>query len=235
MRVRVGTSGYAYKEWKGTFYPEELPADAMLSHYASRFDTVEINNTFYRMPNARTIAAWAEAVPAGFTFVLKASQKITHVARLQGADDAVRYFCDTALGMGAKLGPLLFQLPPNFKKDLDRLRGFLPAVSQEVRCVFEFRHDSWFAPDTYDLLRSRNVGLCVADTETGTTPLEATADFGYLRLRDEGYTSEDLARWAGRVRELGARGHWSEVYVFFKHEESGKGPALAQEFRALFG
>lgn len=233
MGVRVGTSGYAYKEWKGTFYPEDLPADGMLSYYAGQFETVEINNTFYRMPTPKTIAGWAGAVPNGFTFVLKASQKITHMARLQGADDSVRYFCSTALQLGPRLGPVLFQLPPNFKKDLDRLRAFLPLIDQEVRCVFEFRHASWFEPDTYELLRSRNVGLCVADTENGTTPLEATADFGYLRLRDEGYTSQDLAEWARKVRELG-RG-WKDAYVFFKHEESGKGPALAREFRALIG
>jgi uncharacterized protein YecE (DUF72 family) len=231
MRVLVGTSGYAYKEWKGTFYPEDVPAEDMLSYYARQFDTVEVNNTFYRMPSKKNIAAWSAAVPDGFTFVLKASQKITHFARLQNAEDSVRYLCDTALQLGPKLGALLFQLPPNFKKDVDRLRAFLPALDQEVRCAFEFRHESWFAPDTYELLRSRNVGLCVADTETGTTPLEPTADFGYLRLRDEGYESRDLADWARRVRDVDGR--WKEAFVFFKHEESGKGPALAREFRQL--
>ena len=231
MRVFVGTSGYAYKEWKGTFYPEDLPADDMLSYYGRQFDTVEVNNTFYRMPTAKSVAAWAAAVPDGFTFVLKASQKITHFARLQNADDAVRYFCATALQLGPRLGPLLFQLPPNFKKDVDRLRAFLPLIDPEVRCAFEFRHDSWFAPDTYELLRARNVGLCVADTETGTTPLEATADFGYLRLRDEGYERSDLEQWARKVREAGVG--WKDAFVFFKHEDSGKGPALAREFRAL--
>ncbi|MGH7699488.1 MAG: DUF72 domain-containing protein [Gemmatimonadales bacterium] len=231
MRVRVGTSGYAYKEWKGTFYPEDLPADDMLAYYAGRFDTVEINNTFYRMPTAKTIAGWAGAVPEEFTFVLKASQKITHFARLVDVVDSVSYLCTTALQLGPRLGPLLFQLPPNFKQDLDRLRAFLTLLDQEVRCVFEFRNASWFTPDTYELLRSRNVGLCVADTEDGTTPLEATADFGYLRLRDEGYGSDDLAAWAQKVKELGVG--WKDAFVFFKHEESGKGPALAREFKAL--
>jgi uncharacterized protein YecE (DUF72 family) len=231
MRVLVGTSGYAYKEWKGTFYPEDLPADDMLSYYARQFETVEVNNTFYRMPSAKTLATWAGAVPDTFTFVLKASQRITHFARLQGADDSVRYFCSTVLQLGPRLGPILFQLPPNFKKDVDRLRAFLPELDQEIRCAFEFRHESWFSPDTYELLRSRNVGLCVADTEAGSTPLETTADFGYLRLRDEGYTSEDLAEWARKVRDLGAR--WKDAFVFFKHEDSGKGPALAREFRTL--
>lgn len=231
MRVLVGTSGYAYKEWKGTFYPEDLPGDDMLSYYARQFDTVEINNTFYRMPTTKAITSWAAAVPDGFTFVLKASQKITHFARLQNADDAVRYLCATALQLGKRLGPLLFQLPPTFKKDVDRLRAFLPLIDQEVRCAFEFRHDSWFAPDTYELLRARNVGLCVADTEAGNTPLEATADFGYFRLRDEGYERSDLEEWARRIREAGAG--WKDAFVFFKHEESGKGPELAREFRGL--
>jgi len=231
MRVHVGTSGYAYKEWKGTFYPDDLKADGMLPYYAARFDTVEINNTFYRMPTAKTLAGWAGAVPDGFTLVLKASQKITHFNRLQGVDDTLRYLCDTALGLGPKLGPLLFQLPPNFKQDLDRLRAFLPLLNQEIRCAFEFRHPSWFAPDTYELLRARNVGLCIADTAEGTTPLEAPADFGYFRLRDEGYGDDDLARWAGKIREMG--GGWKDAFVFFKHEDSGKGPEFAQRFRAL--
>ena len=233
MKLHVGTSGFSYKEWKGSFYPEDLPDKQMLAYYAERLDAVEINNTFYRMPSAKNIAAWSGAVPDGFTFVLKASQKITHFARLQGAEDSVRYLCATALQLGPKLGAVLFQLPPNFKKDVDRLRSFLPSMDQEVRCAFEFRHESWFAPDTYELLRSRNVGLCVADTENGTTPLEATADFGYLRLRDEGYERPDLTEWARRVRDVGAG--WRHAFVFFKHEESGKGPALAREFRELIG
>lgn len=231
MRVRVGTSGYAYKEWRGSFYPDALPADGFLPYYASRFDTVELNNTFYRMPTAKGIAAWAAAVPEGFSFVLKASQKITHYGRLHGVDDAVHYLCATALALGPKLGALLFQLPPNFKQDLERLRAFLPLIDQEVRCAFEFRHPTWLQPDTYALLRSRNVGLCIADTATGTTPLESTADFGYLRLRDEGYDDSALSRWADTVRSMG--GSWNEAFVFFKHEDSGRGPELASRFRAL--
>jgi uncharacterized protein YecE (DUF72 family) len=232
MRIRIGTSGYAYKEWKGTFYPADLPADGFLGYYATRFDTVELNNTFYRMPTSKAIGAWAGAVPDGFTFVLKASQKITHFGRLQNVDESLRYLCATALTLGPKLGPLLFQLPPNFKQDLDRLRAFLPLVDQEVRCAFEFRHASWFHPDTYALLRDRNVGLCIADTEAGTTARETTADFGYLRLRDEGYDDAALARWVDTVRSLGAG--WQDAFVFFKHEDSGKGPELAARFRELF-
>lgn len=233
MRIHVGTSGYAYKEWKGTFYPEDLPADRMLTYYAGRLDTVELNNTFYRMPTAKGVAAWSAAVPDGFTFVLKASQKITHFSRLREVDDAVRYLCTTALTLGPKLGALLFQLPPNFKQNLERLRAFLPLVDQEVRCAFEFRHPSWFQPDTYDLLRARNVGLCVADTDAGTTPVELTADFAYLRLRDEGYDDAAIGDWAQRVKGLGSS--CERAFVFFKHEESGKGPAFATRFRELLG
>jgi uncharacterized protein YecE (DUF72 family) len=233
MRVLVGTSGYAYKEWKGTFYPEDLPAARFLNYYGTRFDTVELNNTFYRMPTAKAIAAWAAAVPDGFTFVLKASQKITHFARLQGADDALRYLCSAALALGPKLGPLLFQLPPNFKQDLERLRAFLPLIDQEVRCAFEFRHASWFQPDTYALLRERNVGLCIADTDAGTTAVEPTADFGYVRLRHEGYDDAALTGWAETLRRVGAG--WKDAFVFFKHEDAGTGPALAARFRQLLG
>ncbi|MGH7676137.1 MAG: DUF72 domain-containing protein [Gemmatimonadales bacterium] len=231
MRVHVGTSGYNFPEWKGSFYPDKLPAAKMLAYYAERLPTVEINYTFYRMPTVKTIAGWAEATPEHFTFVLKAPQRITHIARLHGAEDALRYFCDTVLGLGARLGPVLFQLPPTFRQDLERLRAFLPQISQEIRCAFEFRHASWFVPETYDLLRGRNVALCVADTDAGTTPPEATADFGYFRLRDEGYAPDDLAEWARRIQDLGTG--WKDAFVFFKHEESGLGPKLAHEFRGL--
>jgi uncharacterized protein YecE (DUF72 family) len=231
MIVRVGTSGYNFPEWKGTFYPDKLPAAKMLAYYAERLSTVEVNYTFYRMPNAKTIAGWMDATPEDFTFVLKAPQRITHIARLQGGEDALRYFCDIALRLGSRLGPVLFQLPPSFKQNVERLGAFLPQISQEIRCAFEFRHASWFAPETYDLLRSRNVALCVADTDAGTTPAEATADFGYFRLRDEGYAGDDLVAWARRIKDLGAG--WKDAFVFFKHEESGLGPKLAQELTAL--
>ena len=227
MRVLVGTSGYNYPEWKGTFYPAKLPAAKMLSYYAERLPTVEINYTFYRMPNAKTIAGWTDATPPPFVFVLKASKRITHEGRLKFVDKPLAYFCETAAGLGSKLGPVLFQLPPNFKKDVERLRDLLPLISVE-RCAFEFRHASWFSDDVYELLRARNAALCVADTEEGMTPLVATADFGYFRLRDEGYTKPALTKWVGTVRELG-RG-WKEAFVFFKHEEAGIGAKLAQRF-----
>ncbi len=202
MRVRVGTSGYNFPEWKGTFYPAKFPEKQMLEYYAQRLGTVEINYTFYRMPNAKTVAGWDAATPAEFTFVLKAPQRITHIARLKDVDDPLRYFLETARKLGPKLGPILFQLPPNFKKDVGRLNDLL-----------------------------RNAALCVADTEEGHTPLVATADFGYMRLRDEGYTPQDLEQWAESVKTLGKG--WQDGFVFFKHEESGIGPKLAQEFATL--
>ncbi len=231
MAVWVGTSGYNYPEWKGTFYPANLPVTKMLPYYAERFSTVEINATFYRMPNAKTIAGWAAATPRGFTFVLKAPKRITHDARLKDIDDPLRYFCETARTLGPKLGPLLFQLPPYFRKDVGRLGNLIALLPPGLLAAFEFRHASWFSDDVYDLLRSKNLALCIADTEKGTTPLVVTADFGYFRLRDEGYSEGDLKEWSETVKRLGAA--WRETFIYFKHEESGIGPALAQRFREL--
>ncbi len=183
------------------------------------------------MPNAKTVGGWAAATPEGFTFVLKAPKRITHDARLRDVDEPLRYFCDTAGALGSKLGSLLFQLPPNFKKDLGRVGDLLVLLPPGLRCAFEFRHDSWFADDVYELLRSRNAALCIADTEKGTTPLIATADFGYFRLRDEGYSEEDLRGWSQTVRRLGVA--WRDAFIYFKHEESGTGPALARRLQAL--
>jgi uncharacterized protein YecE (DUF72 family) len=161
----VGTSGYNFPEWKGTFYPAKLPAAQMLEYYAQRLSTVEVNYTFYRMPNAKTVAGWDAATPAGFTFVLKAPQRITHMARLRDVDEPLRYFLETARKLGPKLGPILFQLPPNFKKDLDRLNDLLTQFPADLRCAWEFRHESWFADDVYQALRAGSAALCVADTE----------------------------------------------------------------------
>jgi uncharacterized protein YecE (DUF72 family) len=232
VRVLVGTSGYNYPEWKGPFYPAKLAVAKMLPFYAARLPAVEINYTFYRMPNAKTIAAWTEATPPEFKFVLKVPKRITHELRLQFADKPLAYFCDTAAGLGPKLGPVLFQLPPNFKKAPERLRDLLPLVPQGVRCAFEFRHPSWFADDVFELLRARNAALCVADTDELTTPLVTTADFGYFRLRDEGYSKRALATWVKTVRDLGQA--WRDAFVFFKHEEAGIGPKLALQFADLF-
>ena len=229
--VRIGTSGYNYPEWRGTFYPEKFPTGKMLPYYAERFSTVEINYTFYRMPNAKTVAGWDAETPPGFSFTLKAPQRITHFARLREIDEPLRYFLDTAAGLGAKLGTVLFQLPPNFKKDLGRLGDLLSQLPAGLRCAFEFRHDSWFADDVYESLRGANAALCVADTEEVTTPLETTADWGYLRLRDQGYTESDLGEWSRTIHQLGER--WHDTYVYFKHEEAGTGPAFARRLRTL--
>jgi uncharacterized protein YecE (DUF72 family) len=201
----------------------------MLPYYAEQFDTVELNNTFYRMPTTKTIEAWNRDTPARFVFALKVPQRITHFARLRDIADPLRYFLDTAAGLGTKLGPLLLQLPPNFRKDTERLDACLALVPPTLHLAFEFRHESWFDEEIYGLLRARNVALCVADTEMGTTPRVATADFGYLRLRDRAYPREELRGWAATAR----RAEWRDAFVYFKHEESGTGPALARELNAL--
>jgi len=203
----------------------------MLAYYVERFTTVEINASFYRMPNATTVAGWGAAAPAGFTYVLKAPQRITHFLRLRGVAEPLSYFCDAARTLGDKLGPLLFQLPPNFKKAPDRLAETLASLPDGFRAAFEFRHASWFDEEVYAVLRARNAALCIADTEEGATPATATADFGYLRLRAVEYTDDALRRWIETIDTVGAG--WRDAYVFFKHEDTGSGPALARRFLAL--
>jgi uncharacterized protein YecE (DUF72 family) len=229
MRVLAGTSGYAYKEWKGSFYPEDLPSDGMLSFYAQQLGTVEINNTFYRMPSEKVLVQWAERVPDGFRFVLKASRRITHMHRLKSADDPLAYLVNNASVMGAKLGAMLFQLPPNMKKDLERLTDFLALLPSGWPAAFEFRHDSWFEDDVYEALRAHGTALCVADTQEGETPLVATGRRGYLRLRREDYDDQALRDWSERITAQ----PWDDAYVFFKHEDAGAGPALARRFLEL--
>jgi uncharacterized protein YecE (DUF72 family) len=231
MRILAGTSGFSYKEWKGSFYPEDLPASEMLRFYASRLPGVEINNTFYRMPRAEMLAQWAEQVPDGFRFALKASQRITHQKRLKEATDSVDYFFKTAETLGDRLGPVLFQLPPNFQKDVSRLSDFVRALPPGSRCAFEFRHDSWYDEETFEVLRSARCALCQADDEERAASEVSTTDWGYLRLRRQDYGSEDVAAWAKRI----TRNSWTEAYVFFKHEDSGRGAALAQELMRNLG
>lgn len=225
MPVRVGTSGYNYPEWKGHFYPTTLSAAKMLPYYAERFSTVEINYTFYRMPTEKLLAGWHAATPPAFAFTLKAPKRITHEARLRNCGDALRQFLDVAGTLGPKLGALLFQLPPNFKKDMGVLDAFLSQFPPRVCAAFEFRHPSWFDEEVYARLRQQNLALCVADSETLSTPLELTADYGYFRLRDEGYTPEDIVKWARMIEERTAA--CRDVYVYFKHEDEGKGPEFA--------
>jgi uncharacterized protein YecE (DUF72 family) len=228
VRVQTGTSGYNYPEWRGRFYPERLQPAAMLEYYASRFETVEINATFYRMPTAALLESWAARVPATFTFSLKAPRRLTHDRRLKECADPLRAFCDAAQALGARLGVLLFQLPPNFKIDVARLSAFIELLPPGARVAFEFRHESWWNDAVFDVLRARNVALCIADSEDRHTPLITTADFGYLRLRDEGYSEEQLTRWANDVV---AQDGWRDTFVYFKHEDEALGPDFAERFR----
>jgi uncharacterized protein YecE (DUF72 family) len=225
MATWVGTSGYNYPEWKGSFYPEKLPAAKMLPFYAQSFTTVEINYTFYRVPNAKTLAGWDRDTPEGFRLTLKAPKRITHIARLKDCAELLEYFLRVSATLGAKLGALLFQLPPYFRKDLPVLDAFLAQLPEGTCAAFEFRHASWMEAEVFARLRARNLALCIADSEKFSTPLEITASYGYFRLRDEGYTPEELRRWAGLIRAN--TGGCSDVYVYFKHEEAGKGPQFA--------
>jgi uncharacterized protein YecE (DUF72 family) len=232
VELHVGTSGYSYKEWKGIFYPEDLPAGDMLRYYAGRLSSVEINNTFYRMPKISVLGSWAEQVGDGFRFSIKASQKITHRKRLKEAEDETGYLVRTVRTLGSRLGVLLFQLPPNLKKDVERLARFLELLPEELPSAFEFRHESWKDDEVHDTLRAHGAALCCADTEDSEEdePIVGTAPFGYLRLRRPGYTTEDLVRWAGHVRSQ----PWERAFVFFKHEDEGAGPRMAMEFLGLF-
>jgi uncharacterized protein YecE (DUF72 family) len=230
MRITIGMSGYSYKEWKPGFYPPDLKSDQMLRFYAGRFEAVEINNTFYRMPTEKVLLQWAEEVPAGFVFALKAPRRITHLSRLRDSAENVEYFMRTAGCLGERLGPSLFQLPPNFKKDLPLLVDFLGLIPRRWVTAFEFRHPSWFEEDVYQALRDHDVALCIVDDEEGGTPVVATASWGYLRLRRTDYQAADLEAWAGKIRNQG----WNRAFTFFKHEEDeGRGPLVALEMRKL--
>jgi uncharacterized protein YecE (DUF72 family) len=234
MRIAVGTSGYSYKEWKGSFYPGDLPAAKMLPFYAQHFDTVEINNTFYRMPEAKTMEKWAGEVPDGFRFSIKAPQRITHQKKLADCEDDVRHLFEVAATLGAKLGPVLFQLPPFARKDAAKLRAFIATLPADKQVGFEFRHASWFDDEIYAILRERDAALCAAETdESGDADslIVPTASWGYLRLRRTEYADGELERWAGRVTSQ----PWEHAYVFFKHEDEGKGPAFAKVFLAALG
>jgi uncharacterized protein YecE (DUF72 family) len=229
--ILVGTSGYNYPEWKGSFYPHDLPASRMLPYYADRFPSVEINATFYRMPTAKTVVGWAGQVPASFRFTLKANRRITHDKRLQDVGDAVAFFVTTARELGPQLAAILFQTPPNLKCDLARFDAFLPSVPEGVQAAFEFRHDSWLTDEVYARLGARNFALCVADTGGRSVPVVKTADFAYLRLRDEGYDDEAIVRWTRTAQDLSTT--CKDVYVYFKHEDAGKGAAFGQRMLEL--
>jgi uncharacterized protein YecE (DUF72 family) len=224
--IWVGTSGYNYPEWKGSFYPSDLAAAKMLPYYAARFPTVEINYTFYRMPTEKLVAGWAAQTPSPYKLTLKAPRRITHDSRLKDCGELLSHFTSVARTLGDKLGALLFQLPPFARKDVALLDAFLADLPADTCAAFEFRHASWFDEAVFERLHARNLALCVADSEKMSTPVRLTADYAYFRLRDEGYTPDDVKRWADTIaRETAA---CREVFVYFKHEEQGKGPELAK-------
>jgi uncharacterized protein YecE (DUF72 family) len=231
MRILAGTSGFSYKEWVGPFYPDKLPAKAMLEHYATRLPAVEINNTFYRMPNTAAIEGWRAQVPESFRFAMKAPRRITHIKRLKDCADDVAYFLGTLAALEPCLGSVLFQLPPHFKRDVARLTAFIAALPQGCRAAFEFRNDSWFEPDVFAALEARNLAL--VQSEEDDTPAERrlpwTADWAYLRLRKTTYAPRELEAWLERLRAA----KLAEAQVFFKHEDQATGPKLAAEFLAM--
>jgi uncharacterized protein YecE (DUF72 family) len=226
VAIWIGTSGYNYPEWKGSFYPADLPSAGMLPYYAERFPTVEINYTFYRMPSEKLLEGWAARTPTPYQLTLKAPRRITHDRRLRDSGDLVTAFCRVAGTLGAKLGVLLFQLPPSLRKDVGLLDAFVAELPPRVRAALEFRHPSWLDDEVLLRLQAHNLALCVADSEKLSTPVRITADYAYFRLRDEGYGDGDIARWAEVIAKETAS--CRDVFVYFKHEEEGKGPALAR-------
>jgi uncharacterized protein YecE (DUF72 family) len=229
VHARIGTSGFSYVEWRGTFYPEGMKEADMLAFYSKHLTSVEINNTFYRMPRASMLEGWGSQTPAEFRFVLKAPRRITHIQKLKGAADSVRYLFEAAAALGPKLGPVLFQLPPFSKKDAPCLRDFLGGLPEGARAAFEFRHPSWFDDEVFEILKSRDAALCGGDVdeEGRSPPFVKTASWSYLRLRRSDYAPGEIEDWARRIAELG----FSDVYAFFKHEE--RGPELAGKLQAL--
>lgn len=232
MRFFVGTSGYSFKEWKGSSYPEKLPQKEMLSYYAGRFSAVEINSTFYAMPKAEVLESWAGQTPETFRFVLKAPQTITHRRRLKNVEEETDHLLRTAAVLGGRLGPILFQLPPNLKKDLERLEAFLTHFGKRASAAFEFRHESWFDDEVLGCLRRHACPLCVADADDlPAAELTRTADWGLVRLRREAYSDESLLAWIEKLKSQ----NWGQAYVFFRHEDTGTGPKLAARFVELAG
>ena len=233
MKLRAGTSGFAFKEWKGPFYPEELKDDGMLGYYAGRYPTVEINNTFYRLPKEHVLQDWASQVPESFSFSIKASQRITHYARLKpDSASALEFLLRNTSTLGSRLGPILFQLPPNMQKNLDRLTGFLALLPRDRRFTIEFRHESWFDEDVFTALREHDIALCVSESEEFTGVNVATASWGYLRLHRQDYDDAMLGEWRSRVTAQA----WTDAHVFFKHDYiDGSGPLAVERFVGMIG
>jgi uncharacterized protein YecE (DUF72 family) len=226
--IRIGTSGFSYKEWCGSFYPEKIAGPKMLAFYAGHFPTVEINYTFRRMPRREMLEKWCGETPDTFRFSLKAPERITHTARLQNVQSEVGYFIETAQALGERLGPTLFQLPPVFKKDLAVLNEFLERLNGRMKSAFEFRNQSWLSDDTFSALKDAGSALCIAESDKLATPVVRTADYAYLRLRKENYTDSELAEWAERIRKLSSE--CSDVYVFLKHATGA--PELVEKLTA---
>ena len=233
MKLHAGTSGFAFKEWKGSFYPADLKDDGMLGYYSSKFPAVEINNTFYRLPKEGVLQSWAAQVPEPFTFAIKASQRITHFARLKPeCASAVEFLLKNTSSLASRLGPILFQLSPNLKKDTDRLRSFIDTLPSDRRYTIEFRHESWFEDDVFAALRERDIPLCITEQPEFAAPVVSTASWGYVRLHRFDYDGPMLAEWAAKL----AAQPWSEAYVFFKHDEGiGSGPPAVGAFVTAFG
>lgn len=233
MPIHVGTSGWSYKEWKGSFYPPKLPAGAMLRHYASCFSAVEVNNSFYRIPSENVLASWVAQVSSEFQFIMKASRRITHYHRLSDRDGSLEFFLRAVSPLGDRLGPILFQLPPTFEKDPARLTGFLEKLPARLPAAIEFRHPSWYDDQIFELLRSFNVPLVGVDEDPGEgpgVPLMVTSTWGYLRLRRTRYAEDALLDWVRRIRSL----PWEQTYVFLKHEEgSPDGPVPALQLKRI--
>jgi uncharacterized protein YecE (DUF72 family) len=232
MKLWVGTSGFQYPEWKGKFYPEKMPASKMLAHYATHFSSTEVNYTFRQIPAEKTILNWSSTTPENFRFSFKAPQRVTHFAKLRGCQEVLTVFAKALQPAGEKQGPVLFQLPPTFRKDLEVLRAFLTDLPKAIRAAFEFRHASWFDDAVFETLRHANAALCIAENEELATPSVVTADFGYLRLRREDYTSTQIRKWATFAAKQKA--HWSDAFVYFKHEEQAVGPKFALQFMDEF-
>lgn len=227
-KLYAGTSGFAYPNWKPRFYPEDLPQKRFLEYYAGRLNSVEINYTFRRMPAAATLTAWVTATPPGFLFCPKAHQRITHLLRLRNAAEATEFFLRAVdpLRSARRLGPVLLQLPPQFRCDAAVLREYLALLPPDIRFAFEFRHESWLNDEIYGLLAARNVSLCVAESERLEVPAVITADFVYFRLRKPEYTAEDLRAVRAKADELLAAG--KDLFLFFKHEEEPEGALYAE-------
>lgn len=232
-RIWIGTSGYQYPEWQGSFYPDKLSKAKMLTYYAERFSTTEVNYTFKSIPSEKTVKRWTDETPDAFRFSLKAPQRVTHFAKLRNCADVIEFFMAQVGALGPKLGPILFQLPPTLKADVAVLADFLGATGSKMRAAFEFRHESWFAEEIFETLRKHNAALCIADTDDLATPIIQTADFSYFRLRREDYTTAELKRWAKEVKK--AADGTGDTFVYFKHEETGAGPKFGAEMAKLLG